>query len=136
MRESFFVRLRWYGFTGTPRFGENAYQVGEDLPRTTEELYGRCLHEYTVMKALRDENVLGFQTEHFGPHGLSADDGTEDFAVYNTEEHMLQVLDVIINKSRAKFGFQNCSGKTYGALLTVNSNRESTAASGRFVAPR
>lgn len=121
MLESFFVRSRWYGFTGTPRFGENAYHVGGDLPKTTEELYGRCLHDYTVMKALRDENVLGFQTEHLGPHGLSSDDKNEDLAVYNTEEHMLQVLDVIINKSRAKFGFQNGSGKTYEALLTVNS---------------
>ncbi|MDD3261258.1 MAG: HsdR family type I site-specific deoxyribonuclease [Oscillospiraceae bacterium] len=119
--ESFFTRSLWYGFTGTPIFAVNAYKVGGDLPKTTEELYGPCLHDYTVKKALHDGNVLGFQTEHLGKTGISDDDENEEFSVYNTEEFMLKVLDVIVNKSRAKFGFQNGSGKTYEALLTVNS---------------
>ena len=121
MLERFFTRSLWYGFTGTPIFSVNAYKVGGDLPKTTEEMYGACLHDYTVKKALHDGNVLGFQTEHLGKTGITQGDENEDFSVYNTEEFMLKVLDTIVNKSRAKFGFQNGSGKTYEALLTVNS---------------
>ena len=50
--ERFFNRSLWYGFTGTPRFPENAYPKLGDLPRTTEQLYGRILHSYTIKEAM------------------------------------------------------------------------------------
>ena len=77
------------------------------MPRTTEELYGECLHKYTVKEAIRDEAVLGFQTEHLGVKNLSSDDSNEDLSIYDTETHMLEVLNTIINKSREKLGFKN-----------------------------
>ena len=117
----FFVNSLWYGFTGTPRFGENAYSKKGDLPRTTDELYGACLHKYTIKEAIRDEAVLGFQTEHLGAQNLKDDDSNEDLDVYEKEKHMLQVLDTILNKSQEKLGFKNGRGKTYEAILTVNS---------------
>ena len=117
----FFRNSLWYGFTGTPRFDVNAYPAEGDLPRTTDQLYGECLHKYTVKEAIRDEAVLGFQTEHLGAKDLKKDDENENLAIYETETHMLQVLDTIINKSREKLGFANGRGKTYEALLTVNS---------------
>ena len=117
----FFVNSLWYGFTGTPRFDVNAYPAEGDLPRTTDELYGECLHKYTVKEAIRDEAVLGFQTEHLGAQKLKDDDSNEDLSVYETETHMLKVLDTIINKSQEKLGFKNGRGKTYEAILTVNS---------------
>lgn len=123
----FFVNSLWYGFTGTPRFDVNAYPAEGDLPRTTDELYGKCLHKYTVKEAIRDEAVLGFQTEHLGAHKLNNDDSNEDLSVYNTEAHMLQVLDTIINKSQEKLGFKNGRGKTYEAILTVNSIKRAQA---------
>ena len=46
--ERFFGNSLWYGFTGTPRFAENPYPQLGDLPRTTEELYGKRLHRYTI----------------------------------------------------------------------------------------
>ena len=66
----FFSHSLWYGFTGTPRFKVNSYPAEGDLPRTTDELYGECLHKYTVKEAIRDQAVLGFQTEHLGPSDL------------------------------------------------------------------
>lgn len=123
----FFVNSLWYGFTGTPRFDVNAYPAEGDLPRTTDELYGACLHKYTVKEAIRDEAVLGFQTEHLGAHKLNANDSNEDLSVYETETHMLQVLDTIINKSQEKLGFKNGRGKTYEAILTVNSIKRAQA---------
>nr|MCR5166608.1 DEAD/DEAH box helicase family protein [Oscillospiraceae bacterium] len=123
----FFVNSLWYGFTGTPRFDVNAYPAEGDLPRTTDELYGECLHKYTVKEAIRDEAVLGFQTEHLGAHKLNNNDSNEDLSVYETETHMLQVLDTIINKSQEKLGFKNGRGKTYEAILTVNSIKRAQA---------
>jgi type I restriction enzyme R subunit len=117
----FFRNSLWYGFTGTPRFDVNAYPAEGDLPRTTYELYGECLHKYTVKEAIRDEAVLGFQTEHLGVKNLNNDDGNEDLSIYETETHMLEVLNTIINKSHEKLGFKNGRGKTYEGLLTVNS---------------
>ena len=123
----FFRNSLWYGFTGTPRFDVNAYPAEGDLPRTTNELYGDCLHKYPVKEAIRDEAVLGFQTEHLGVKDLSKDDENEDLSVYDTEAHMLEVLNTIINKSREKLGFANGRGKTYEALLTVNSIQRAQA---------
>lgn len=123
----FFRNSLWYGFTGTPRFDVNAYPAEGDLPRTTDQLYGECLHKYTVKEAIRDEAVLGFQTEHLGAKDLKKDDENENLAIYETETHMLKVIDTIINKSREKLGFANGRGKTYEALLTVNSIQRAQA---------
>ena len=123
----FFHNSLWYGFTGTPRFEVNAYPAEGDLPRTTNELYGDCLHKYTVKEAIRDQAVLGFQTEHLGQMDLKKDDENEDLSIYETEMHMLKVLDTILNKSREKLGFTNGRGKTYEGLLTVNSIQRAQA---------
>ena len=123
----FFRNSLWYGFTGTPRFDVNAYPVDGDLPRTTYELYGDCLHKYTVKEAIRDQAVLGFQTEHLGQLDLKNNDENEDLSIYETETHMLKVLDIILNKSREKLGFTNGRGKTYEGLLTVNSIQRAQA---------
>ncbi|MGN0477197.1 MAG: type I restriction endonuclease subunit R [Ruminococcus sp.] len=116
--ERFFRNSLWFGFTGTPRFAENPYPQMGDLPRTTEELYGECLHKYTIQNAIHDNAVLGFQVEHIGPKNISDE---TDISIYDNENHMLKVLDVILNKSYHKLGFQNGKGKTYIGLLTTGS---------------
>lgn len=116
--ERFFGHSLWYGFTGTPRFAENPYPQLGDLPRTTEELYGERLHKYTIQNAIHDNAVLGFQVEHDGPKSIADE---TDSSAYDNEAHMLKVLDVILNKSYHKLGFQNGKGKTYEGLLTTSS---------------
>ena len=114
--ERFFAHSLWYGFTGTPIFEENRYEQKGDLPQTTDELYGACLHSYTIKNAIHDEAVLGFMVENLGPKKEDVDD-----AVFETEEHMRQVLDVILNQSYTKLGMQNGKGRTYEGILTVGS---------------
>ena len=116
--ERFFANSLWYGFTGTPIFEENKYEQKGDLPQTTKQLYGECLHSYTIKEAIHDEAVLGFMVENLGPKGLSAE---EEAKAYESEAHMRSVLDVVLNHSYAKFGMQNVRGKSYEAILTVNS---------------
>ena len=142
--EEFFVQSLWYGFTGTPIFVENAKQAVGDLPRTTAQQYGERLHEYTVKEAIHDNAVLGFQVEYkstFSEEQLDktiiALEGIDESevelleledkearlpkSVYEDEEHMLQVIDSIINKSRKKLGFSKGSGQTFNSLLTTSS---------------
>ena len=114
--ERFFERSLWYGFTGTPIFDENAYEKKGDLPQTTKELYGDCLHSYTIKEAIHDEAVLGFMVENLGPNNDKDDD-----SIFDTETHMRKVLEVILNRSATKLGLERGRGRTYEAILTVNS---------------
>ena len=116
--EKFFNNSLWYGFTGTPIFDENKYELKGDLPQTTEQLYGKCLHSYTIKEAIHDEAVLGFMTEHLGPQGLPTEDAAKYYA---SEGHRRAVLDTILNKSYVKFGMDKGRGLTYEAMLTVPS---------------
>lgn len=119
--ENFFLNSYWYGFTGTPRFDVNPYPEMGDLPRTTKQLYGDILHPYTIKEAIHDRAVLGFQVEHIAAPGLDKNDSNENINIYKQEQHMLRVLDLIINKSGNKFGLQNGRGQTYEAILTTSS---------------
>ncbi len=115
----FFKAPMWYGFTGTPIFEENQGSLGA----TTKGLYGEALHKYTIKNALHDKAVLGFQIERKGPAGLKVDENgynvDEDTSIYDSKDHMLGVIDTIVNKSSEKFGLNNGPGKTYQAILTV-----------------
>ena len=116
--ERFFTNSLWYGFTGTPIFEENSYEQKGDLPQTTKQLYGECLHSYTIKEAIHDEAVLGFMVENLGSKNLNAN---HIESVYETEPHMRKVLNVILNQSYDKFGMNNGKGRTYEAILTTSS---------------
>lgn len=47
----------WLGYTGTPVFEPNS-----DQPRTAD-LFGKCLHAYTIKEAIADKSVLGFHVD-------------------------------------------------------------------------
>ncbi|MGT2750042.1 type I restriction endonuclease subunit R [Streptococcus orisasini] len=120
---SFFIHSLWYGFTGTPIFAENKRQQLGNLAQTTEEQYGKRLHEYTVKEAIHDKAVLGFKVDYKNTLILNKEIAEKDIpdSAYEDEEHMLEVLDAIINKSRGQLGFQNGVGQTFNAILTVKS---------------
>lgn len=142
--EEFFTQSLWYGFTGTPIFAENAKQVQGNLARTTEQQYGRRLHEYTVKEAIHDKAVLGFQVEYKSTLSEEQLDdlirqldsegklSIEDMeipdkesrlpkSIFEDDRHMLEVIDSIINGSRKKLGFSKGVGQTYEAILTTSS---------------
>lgn len=62
---SFFNHHQMFGFTGTPIFVANALRkVGSNV--TTKDLFDECLHKYTIVDAIKDENVLKFAVEYVG----------------------------------------------------------------------
>ena len=116
--KQFMRKSLWYGFTGTPIFAENKREQIGDLAQTTEEQYGEKLHAYTVKEAIHDKAVLGFQIEYMTTMPDIKEEDIPD-AAYENEEHMLAVLDQILNKSQNKFGMKNGEGEAYEAMLTV-----------------
>ena len=59
-----FRNYHLFGFTGTPIFAQNARSSGKARLRTTEQAFGDQLHSYTIVDAIRDENVLPFRVEY------------------------------------------------------------------------
>lgn len=82
----------FFGFTGTPLFDENKVQgkIGDNNKKinTTRELFGPCLHEYTIDEAIADNNVLGFHVEYIN---------TGEFKTYDSLRG--KVLEDILLKS-------------------------------------
>ena len=119
--KAYFRNSLWYGFTGTPIFKENKRKQVGDLPQTTHQQYGERLHEYTVKEAIHDEAVLGFKVDY--RNTIISDMLEEEIpdSAYEDKEHMLEVLDAILNKSQQQLNIPKGVGKSYDAILTVKS---------------
>ena len=142
--KKFFINSLWYGFTGTPIFAENKKAAVGNLPQTTEEQFGKRLHEYTVKEAIGDGAVLGFQVENMDMIGEGVYDivanvkpdmdvykyEREDLEVYipdkvyENDKYKLAVIDKIINGMARRFALDRGRGKTYGAILTTSSIKD------------
>ena len=59
-----FKNYHLFGFTGTPIFADNAGSGRNFNLRTTEQAFGEKLHTYTIVDAIRDENVLPFRVDY------------------------------------------------------------------------
>lgn len=66
-----FSKHRFFGFTGTPIFTDNAPKgslietnTGDAVKATTEAVFGKCLHTYTIVHAIGDGNVLPFKIDY------------------------------------------------------------------------
>lgn len=59
-----FKKYHMFGFTGTPIFPENAGSIRNVEFTTTEGAFGDQLHLYTIVDAIRDENVLPFKVDY------------------------------------------------------------------------
>ncbi len=71
--KEFFPKAQLFGFTGTPIFEDNAsYQQIEGQVgsyKTTEAIFEKELHAYTITDAIEDRNVLRFHIDYYKPEG-------------------------------------------------------------------
>ncbi len=69
--KKFFPKAQLFGFTGTPIFEKNASYTqvtGEEAQyKTTEDIFEKQLHSYTITEAIDDRNVLKFHIDYFKP---------------------------------------------------------------------
>jgi type I restriction enzyme R subunit len=100
----FFSAAQLFGFTGTPIFAETAMSTALGK-KTTEDLFDKCLHKYTIEDAIRDDNVLGFSVEYVGRY-QQKDSATEiDIEVegiktrelLESDDRLDKITDYIIN---------------------------------------
>ena len=74
--KNYFPNSQLFGFTGTPIFDENARYVqvkGQEATyQTTEDIFQRELHAYTINHAIDDGNVLKFHVDYYKPESADA----------------------------------------------------------------
>jgi len=111
--KEFFPKAQLFGFTGTPIFEENASRVKiEDQQasmQTTEELFQKQLHAYTITHAIEDGNVLRFHVDYFKPKGDAPPKPGEAIA-------KRAVIEAILSKHDAATG-----QRRFNALLATAS---------------
>ncbi len=78
--KTFFPKAQLFGFTGTPIFEDNATYKQIDGTQasyiTTDVIFQKQLHAYTITHAIEDRNVLRFHIDYFGEKqkGVSSKD--------------------------------------------------------------
>lgn len=105
-----FKQYHIFGFTGTPIFAENAQQA----LLTTQQIFGDCLHTYTVINAIADENVLPFRVEYIKTVGTKSGISDEEVRdidreralmaperIHNIVEYILQHFDQKTYRNRS-----------------------------------
>lgn len=114
--KEFFPQSQLFGFTGTPIFDKNATYVqatGEEgRYKTTEDLFQKKLHSYTITNAIDDRNVLRFHIDYFKP-----DENGVQMAGGKVKKPA--IVDAILNKHRAA-----TNDMRFNALLATGSINE------------
>lgn len=115
----FFPNAQLFGFTGTPIYEENAqYRQAEGQQgsfRTTEDIFDRELHSYTITNAIEDSNVLRFHVDYFRPRGGHCPRP-------GTDQSRRAIVDAILDRhDRAT------SHRRFNALLATGSITEAIA---------
>lgn len=104
--KEFFPHAQLFGFTGTPIFSDNATYTeingDEKTLKTTEDVFEKQLHAYTITHAIDDKNVLRFHIDYFKGQGDQSPKPDEAIA-------QQAVAEAIIDKHKAatnqrKFG--------------------------------
>ena len=102
--KEFFPQAQLFGFTGTPIFDKNATYTkidGETASyKTTDDIFEKQLHAYTITNAIEDKNVLRFHVDYFKPDDNSprrADGSIKKQAIVET---ILSKHDAATNQRR------------------------------------
>jgi type I restriction enzyme R subunit len=103
--KKFFPNAQLFGFTGTPIFEENAIYTRidgqEESYQTTQDIFQKQLHRYTITHAIEDKNVLRFHIDYFKSEGKAETGGW----VYQ-----VGVANAILNKHDAATNSRRFNG--------------------------
>lgn len=112
-----FPRAQYFGFTGTPRFAENASQDG----RTTADIFEKLVHHYLIKNAIADGNVLGFNVDYVRTISSTVDiEDDEEVEAIDTEEVLMDdqrisnIVDYVLKIHNSK-----TNNRRYNAIFTV-----------------
>lgn len=112
--KEFFPNAQLFGFTGTPIFEQNASYTqvtGEQAQyKTTEDVFQKELHAYTITNAIDDRNVLRFHVDYFKPE--------ENSSAIDEATRKRAIAEAIIKKHRAATG--ECRFNALFATASIN----------------
>ncbi len=102
--KEFFPNAQLFGFTGTPIFDENAtYNIREGdyaSYKTTQDLFDKQLHAYTITHAIEDKNVLRFHIDYYKGKGNQNPKPGEPITQQAVVEAILEKHDAATNSRR------------------------------------
>ncbi|MBX3242751.1 MAG: type I restriction endonuclease subunit R [Chitinophagaceae bacterium] len=111
--KEFFPNAQLFGFTGTPIFDKNAtYNIREGeyaSYKTTQDIFEKLLHAYTITHAIDDKNVLRFHIDYFKGKGTQNAKPGEPIA-------QQAVVEAIVDKHNAA-----TNSRRFNALLATAS---------------
>lgn len=117
--KEFFPNAQLFGFTGTPIFEMNAnYQQiegGQASYKTTEDIFQKQLHDYTITDAIEDRNVLRFHVDYYKPEEDSKANQNESFT-------KRAIVESIVEKHDAA-----TAGRKFNAILATASINDAVA---------
>lgn len=91
---SIFKKSQFVGFTGTPRFAENADETG----LLTKDIFGEAAHIYTIKNAINDGNVLPFSIHDININVKIKIDGEgKNGHYFNSPERIKVVAEHVAN---------------------------------------
>jgi type I restriction enzyme, R subunit len=111
--KEFFPNSQLFGFTGTPIFEQNATRVqieGEQaLLLTTDDIFQKELHKYTITHAIEDRNVLRFHVDYYKPDGKDAPKAGQSLTKRAIVEAILEKHDAATHSRRFNALFATAS---------------------------
>ncbi|GAB4317966.1 MAG: type I restriction endonuclease subunit R [Bacteroidales bacterium] len=111
--KEFFPKAQLFGFTGTPIFEENAtLKIREDqyeTYKTTEAIFEKQLHAYTITHAIDDKNVLRFHIDYYKGKGEKTVKPGEALAQQAVAEAIIEKHDAATNDRKFNALFATAS---------------------------
>ncbi|MBR7084964.1 MAG: type I restriction endonuclease subunit R, partial [Oscillospiraceae bacterium] len=120
-----FRKYHLFGFTGTPIFAQNS-GTGKNINlRTTEQAFGGRLHQYTIVDAINDKNVLPFRVNYIKT--MDKEEDIEDVKVWDIDrekaylspKRIALVTEYILDHFNQKT-YRNERSYSYNVLTNVS----------------
>jgi len=122
--KTFFPRAQLFGFIGTPIFEDNATykQIDGEIKTfiTTEVIFQKQLHAYTITHAIEDRNVLRFHIDYFGEKKIS--DNPKDQKKKSKTKAKLPTPEAVVNEIIKKHDAATNQRRFNAVLATASIN--------------
>ena len=115
-----FKKYHLFGFTGTPIFPVNSRVSTKNHFFTTAQTFGDQLHEYTIVNAINDHNVLPFRVDYIKTMDKEDDIVDEDVWDINREKTYMAPERI---KLVTKYILDHFDQKTYRGNRTYEFNQ-------------
>ena len=113
-----------FGFTGTPISAKNANIYNGSEFQTTEQIFGKELHQYTIVDAINDNNVLKFKIDYIEAiktkEVVNLEKGTSvnEEGIYLDSRRVKKVVEYILKS----FSSKTKREKSYWGRIDIKNN--------------